>query len=522
MDILIKKINQTIDTRKVTTILFWLFLLTGIIARIWQFGIIPGDINQDEAYAGYEAYSLLHYGIDSSGYHFPVYLVAWGSGMNALNTYLMIPFIALFGLKTWVIRLPQLLVACLTLWVVYLLVKKIVNEKAGLCALFLLAISPWHIMLARWGLESNLAPGFIIFGLYFFIKGLEKSKYFMLSALMYGLSLYCYATIWPIVPIILFVQIIYCMLFKKIKFTKNILFSILILSLLALPLLLFLLVNFGIICEIRLPFLSIPKLVCMRDSEISLQNIIPNAKQLWHIIKFQTDGLSWNSTDKYGIFYYCTLPFFVIGLFYYLKNFIISIIRKKFSLDIFILTQLGAAILLALMISVNINRVNILFIPMIIISATGVYYLCNLIYLPLLIVPALVYSVLFTGFEQYYFTEYKQSIQSDFCFGLEDAMAEAILHDGNICISPDILHSRILFYSKEPVTEYLETVQYLNYPSAYLHTASFGRYLFVFDSSTPDKSMTFILDQSFDLTPFKDAGFTLLNYNNYTVAYYSE
>lgn len=39
---------------------------------------------------------------DSSGYRFPVYLTAWGSGMNALNTYLMIPFMAVFGAEVWV------------------------------------------------------------------------------------------------------------------------------------------------------------------------------------------------------------------------------------------------------------------------------------------------------------------------------------------------------------------------------------------------------------------------------------
>lgn len=80
-------------------ILFILIMAAGLFIRLWQFGNVPDGVNQDEAFAGYEAYSILHYGKDSFGYHMPVYLTAWGSGMNALNSYLMIPFIAVFGLK---------------------------------------------------------------------------------------------------------------------------------------------------------------------------------------------------------------------------------------------------------------------------------------------------------------------------------------------------------------------------------------------------------------------------------------
>ena len=59
---------------------------------------------------------------------------------------------------------------------------------------------------SRWGLESNLAPGFLLFGLYFFLRGMEDSRWLLPSALMYGLALYCYATLWPFVPLILLGQ----------------------------------------------------------------------------------------------------------------------------------------------------------------------------------------------------------------------------------------------------------------------------------------------------------------------------
>lgn len=57
--------------------IYLLILLIGIAARIFRFGITPGGINQDEAFAAREAWSLLHFGVDSFGYHWPMYLTAW-------------------------------------------------------------------------------------------------------------------------------------------------------------------------------------------------------------------------------------------------------------------------------------------------------------------------------------------------------------------------------------------------------------------------------------------------------------
>ena len=514
------RINFTNIHLTPSTVFLVLFMLIGIFARLCQFGYMPGDINQDEAFSGYEAYSLLHYGIDSAGYRFPVYLTTWGSGMSALNTYLIIPFMALFGPKIWVIRLPQVIVACLSLWVVYLITKRILNQTAALCALFLLAIAPWHITMARWGLDANLAPGFLIFGLYFFLRGIDNSRFFMLSALMYGLTLYCYATIWPIVPLILLLQLIAGVLAKKIRFDRWLLLSGIILGLLALPLLLFLLINMNYMEEIRLPFLSIPKLLYMRANEVSLANLEPNARRLWYIIKNQYDDLLYNATYKYGLFYRGTLPFFVLGLFYCIKSTVERLLKKDLALEFFLLIQLCGGGLLGLLIYTNINRINILFIPFIMVAAIGIYYLCSLIDLRYLVLPALFYLIMFIGFERYYFTEYSEMMDFYFCRGLEDAVTEAVSYQGPIYFSRNQSHSRILFFTLSPVPEYIDTVEYFNYPAAFLEVKSFGRYSFDFNQFTPDVNATYCLSQDTDLSTFESMGFTLHYYGNYTVAHH--
>ena len=41
-------------------------LVLGAFARLWRFGAVPCGLNQDEAFAAYEAWALLQSGVDSS------------------------------------------------------------------------------------------------------------------------------------------------------------------------------------------------------------------------------------------------------------------------------------------------------------------------------------------------------------------------------------------------------------------------------------------------------------------------
>lgn len=205
--------NKRLNRKNVVT---WMFLVLVLMVRVVLLDKIPGG-NQDEAYAGYNAWALAEYGIDSHGYTNPVYFTAWGSGMNVLYSYLCIPVIKIFGMSEFTIRIPMVISSILTVVGSYFLGKEMRNEKMGILFAFLVAISPWNYMLARWGLESNLAPACIVFGFLFWVKGLQKEKYFFLSAFFWGISLYAYAVLWIFVPVLLFVMFIYCVFIKKLE-----------------------------------------------------------------------------------------------------------------------------------------------------------------------------------------------------------------------------------------------------------------------------------------------------------------
>ncbi|MDD9859582.1 MAG: hypothetical protein OXU40_03955, partial [Nitrospira sp.] len=130
-------------------------LLTGAVLRLIYLGEIPAGMFTDEASVGYEAWSLLHHGIDRNGYAWPVHFVAWGSGQNVLYSYLSIPLIAVFDLTMFSIRLLMALTGTASLLLFWRVAAR--DQPAfALLALLLLTFCPWHLMLSRWALECNL------------------------------------------------------------------------------------------------------------------------------------------------------------------------------------------------------------------------------------------------------------------------------------------------------------------------------------------------------------------------------
>jgi len=519
---------------------FWLILLLGLAVRLWRFGALPAGFNQDEAFAGYEAWSLLRCGMDSAGYAWPVYLTAWGSGMNALETYLTLPFLALFGRQAWAVRLPQLIVGCLSLPALYGTVRRCADRGTALWAMLLLAICPWHILLSRWALESNLAPGLLLFGTYFFLRGLEDSRYLIPSALLYGLALYAYATIWPILPFVLLAQGLYCYRRGRLKPDRYLLVALLLLFLPALPLLLFLAVNLGWMEEIRTPFLSIPKLLVLRSGEISLRHIPENLKNLFAILWTQSDGLPWNSAGSvqgaerireglgdmlrfgglYGLFYILTPPFVLLGLLRCLLR--LRDGERDFKPAVLLLIWLLVGLVLGALVHVNINRVNILFLPLLILAAVGLRWFGSLFHgrlTPLLLAAYLFLFGSFCGL--YYFradSGYQTQMRYAFGDGLDRALEAAMEQEGTVVLDGHIYYSTVLFYSGTPVEDFRATVAYERYPAAYLSPTSFTRFRFGCGGGVPEEgSCCYILSPWTDGSGLKAEGFRAEEFGIYTL-----
>ncbi len=498
-------------------ILFFFFLGIGAFFRFHNFGNVPAGVNQDEAFGAYEAYSLMYYGIDSAGYHNPVYLATWGSGMSVLNSWLMMPFIKLFGFNTFSIRLPQAILGTISLCFVFLFTRKIYGDWTGLTALGLLAVCPWHILMSRWGLDCNLAPGLMIIASYFFLLGIENEKYFILSAFFYGLSLYAYATLWTIIPVILVCKLLYLIFTGKFHFSVSMAAGALILLIMAMPLILFVSVNLGFLEEIKTSWISIPRLYYFRAGEISLRNFPENIGNLLSILIHQSDNFPWNSADGYGFLGYMTLVLSCFGL----SVFLLDIYRetrnseKKYNRKSILLINFLVPFFFSGLIHVNINRINILFIPMVILASIGFRKIQNRI----LTAGLILYFVWFTiSFANYYFSEFNRQVNYDFNTGLDQALEMAAAKSDKIYLSSDISYPHILFYQKIPVNDFRESVTYIYYPTAY-EAVSFSNYSYIFDPENPDPNCSYIIGDDTDMRPFEENGFVINNYRRFRVAH---
>lgn len=174
---------------------FVAILAIGVFLRVWQFPAVPVGLNQDEISAAYEAQSLLQTGADRWGARWPAYFLSWGSGQNVLYSYLTIPVIWLFGPTALTVRLIALICGIATLPLMYFTVRPRGGENAALLAMLFTALAPWHILLSRWGVESNILPFWLLLGLFLVERAARRNSRvaILFSGLPFALALYAYA-----------------------------------------------------------------------------------------------------------------------------------------------------------------------------------------------------------------------------------------------------------------------------------------------------------------------------------------
>ncbi len=185
----------------------WFIVLLFLFTRLYKINQIPSSVYWDEASIGYNAYSVLKTGSDEWGEFLPLHFRAFGEFKLPLYIYSAVPFIALFGLNEFSVRLPSVIYSFVAVILVYLITKKLTNSNTiGLYALFLSIISPWTFIFSRTGYEATAGLAFYLLGIFFSLSSWGNSKYFLLVVLSWIASIYNYNSFRVIVPIsILFI-----------------------------------------------------------------------------------------------------------------------------------------------------------------------------------------------------------------------------------------------------------------------------------------------------------------------------
>ncbi|MEG1805627.1 MAG: glycosyltransferase family 39 protein [Clostridia bacterium] len=493
-------------------------LICGFLLRSVMLGTYPGGLNQDEASIGYEAFSILNSGVDRNGVPFPVHLISWGSGQNAFYAYLCIPFIKLFGLTTFAIRLPMCVVGCLSIFVFSCILKTLWGKKTALIGTIVFALNPWHIMKSRWALESNIFPDLILIGVWFLVVWLIQGKKFGLyfSAILLGLSAYAYGTAYFFLPVFCVILFAGLLIKKKVKLLDVVIY-IAIIFVVSLPIIIFVIINRTDIGSIEIFGITIPKLFYNRQEQLMnfdngfFKTVWTNIVNGLKLLVVQTDTLPWNSMQFFGTTCVATLPFLVLGI-------VRSFLKKDICDSVFSAWLVTSLIIMAF-VDANINRLNVIWIPMIYFVGKGMLFLIEMF--PKIKI-AILASVVCLGiaFSGYYFGNEYQNYMS-YCFN--DGYLNAIEYVENkkcedivVTNGMESPYITVLFQTQMSSEQYLESREIWNEHGAFEQVSKLGKYSFEeIDMNNLRKNKCYIVSY-YDLTEEmkKDSDY-LVTYFNY-------
>ena len=191
-------------------------VLLAFILRMYHLGTLPPSLTWDEVAWGYNGYSLGSDLRDEFGELLPVqYIESFGDFKPPVYAYLTAVSQKVMGLNEFSVRFPSALAGTLTVLLTYFLIKRIIPDKKNvrilhfeinisLLTAFILAISPWHILLSRAAFEANVATSFIVLGVYLFFVSIEGKRIFLIfSVLSFILSAYTFNTARIVAPVLL-------------------------------------------------------------------------------------------------------------------------------------------------------------------------------------------------------------------------------------------------------------------------------------------------------------------------------
>ncbi|MBN1296657.1 hypothetical protein JXA80_07740, partial [bacterium] len=108
---------HTVTTRQ--WMLLALILIPALWIRVYKIDTVPDGFFCDEASLGYNAWAILHDGIDESGNSWPLYATSLGVKKNPVFVYASMIPIGLFGLSEWSVRLTSALAGWLTILAIF-------------------------------------------------------------------------------------------------------------------------------------------------------------------------------------------------------------------------------------------------------------------------------------------------------------------------------------------------------------------------------------------------------------------
>lgn len=528
-----KKVKEALIDKY--NIYFIIILIIATLSRIILLDKFPEGIHEDEAGMMYDAYCMANYGTDRYLNENPVYLINFGGGQSVLYASIVSIFIRIFGFSLFVVRLPAVIFSVITIILAYILSRKYIGKKFALILAFLITICPWHIMQSRWGLDCNLLSSFIMISVFALLNS-KKDWHYIIAGICWGLTLYTYALSYIMLPVYFVVLCAYLLYVKKITI-KQIIITILPIFALAIPLILFQVVNYCGLQSIKFGPITIPKLYTYRISEIGLDNILKNLNvsspnNVFQLM-FSADHNAFNSFKEYGTIYYILIPFMIGGLVINIKDTIVGIKERKFRLrTVFLIQFITVFLVVLLFANPQLYKLNPLFIMLLVFATDGILWLYNKKKIfGHLMIGLLVLN--FVTFEIFYFNNINEKAQVAFNSDVIPLVhyLEKEYPDQEIFLETDAIQQYIYVLLANQISPYdfMKNMQMVQFKNGDTEVIKVGRYHFL--HSKVDKNMVYVLEEgnvfrNDNVEKFKKEldkqGFKKEIFNNFLIYTYQE
>lgn len=324
---------------------FPLLILIILLATYLRFNNLknnPPGFYADEASVGYNAYTIYTSARDEHNNFLPVFFKAYGEYKNPFAIYPVVPFIALFGPNEAAIRSTQAIFGILDIILIFFLGRVLWNNAVGLLSSFVMAISPWHIHISRFIIEShNAFLLFIIAGSLFLILAKKykwKNNYVIITSICFGLSFYTYFATRIFTPLFLLGLLFFwrkwlIALIKKKP--KRVLLGSMLFLLIVTPYILHLVSGQGLIRFNSVSFTKKHNNLLSDSVSLYLKHFEPKFVFILGDSDYPGQQTVRHSINGIGLFYKWQLPFFILGL-----GFLISANKEKYDAKIVILLML--------------------------------------------------------------------------------------------------------------------------------------------------------------------------------------
>lgn len=181
-----------------------LILFLASCLRLVKLGSAPSSLYWEESALGYDAYSIWKTGKDFHGNSFPlIAFESFGDHKASGYFYVAAPFVGIFGLNNWSIRLPSAIAGIVSVLLIYLIAMELFKDKrTSLMTALTLSVLPWHIQFSRAAFEVNLATLWMMLGIYLLLLTRKKTFWILPSGLLFVLSAYTYQSARVLAPLI--------------------------------------------------------------------------------------------------------------------------------------------------------------------------------------------------------------------------------------------------------------------------------------------------------------------------------